>query len=223
VVLDLGCSSALVTRWVAPRCKRLVGADFIPGLLADGRRDARRAAAAGAACAVPPVLAADGRRLPFPGASFTKAYCSGVIHTLPSREHGTRLIDELVRVCRPGGVVLVAAVPDVAKRWRGIRAAWRRAGLAGRAELFASVALPRPIKRAGKSLLRKVAPGPRWESLVYLEYDLERLARDLERRGLRCRVLDFPDRCWSEDFRETRSNLLIHLPGQTPAREALRP
>ena len=223
VVLDLGCSSALVSRWVVPRCKRLVGADFIPGLLADGRRDIQRTAAAGSSCGVPALLAADGRRLPFPNGAFTKAYCSGVIHTLPSREHGARMIDELVRVCRPGGVVLVAAVPDLGKHWRGIRTAWRRSGFSGRARLVASVALPRAVKRAAKSVLRRVAPGPRWESLVYLEYDLERLAQDLERRGLLCRVLDFPDRYWSEDFRDTRSNLLIHLPGQTPAGAAVRP
>ncbi|HVR28416.1 MAG TPA: class I SAM-dependent methyltransferase [Thermoanaerobaculia bacterium] len=213
VVLDLGCSSALVTRWVATRSRRLVGADFIPGLLASGRSDLERRRAEGAPCGTAEFLASDGRSLPFPAGAFTKAYCSGVIHTLPSHTDGVRMIHELVRVCRPGGVVLIAAVPDRGKLWRAIRAAWRRAGPAGRARLAVALALPAPVKRGAKTLLRRFASGWGRENLVYLEYDLRALARELERRGLRCRVLDFPERYWSEDFRETRSNLLIHLPG----------
>jgi ubiquinone/menaquinone biosynthesis C-methylase UbiE len=212
VVLDLGCSSALVTRWVAPRCRRLVGADFIPGLIADGRADVERRIASGASCGMPAFVASDGRRLPFPAAAFTKAYCSGVIHTLPTREDGVRMIRELVRVCAPGGVVLVAAVPDRAKHWRAVRGSWRSSGLAARARIAAAVVLPGFVKRAAKRALGVIAPRRRWESLRYIEYDLQALAQELASNGLRCRVVDFPDRYWSEDFRDTRSNLVIHLP-----------
>lgn len=127
-VLDVGCDSAMISRLVAPRCRRLVGVGFIPGLLADIPDEAARSAASGRACFV----AADGRFLSFKSHIFTKAYCSAVIHTLPSVEDGARMIEELVRVCRPGGTVLVASIPDRAKRFSAYLEAWRRSGLAGR-------------------------------------------------------------------------------------------
>jgi hypothetical protein len=54
------------------------------------------------------------------------------------------------------------------------------------------VILPAPVKRAIKSALRPVRRAPRWESLVYLEYDLQGLKAELESTGLRCRLEDFP-------------------------------
>lgn len=207
LVLDLGCDSAMVSGRVAPRCARLVGVDFIPGMLLDAQR--RR----GDAAALPPRLcfaAADGRRLPFPGATFAKAYCSGVVHTLPSRDDGVAMILELVRVAKPGGQVLIAAVPDVRKRWRARREAWRLGGFRERAELIAAMTLPRTLKR----LARRVLPGLPNAPLRYLEYDLRELETLLAGRGLACTIIDYPRDFWSRDFRETRSNLLIDVPSQ---------
>jgi hypothetical protein len=202
VVLDLGCDSALVSRRVAPRCARLVGVDFIPGMLIDAQR--RR----GGEGAVPPGLcfaAADGRNLPFPAKTFAKAYCSGVVHTLPSREDGLAMILELVRVSKPGGQVLIAAVPDTRKRWRARRAAWRAGSVRERAKVVAAAALPGAVKR----LLRRLAPWLPHPGLVYLEYDLGKVKVLLEARGLGCTIVDYPPDFWSRDFRETRSNLLV--------------
>jgi SAM-dependent methyltransferase len=75
VVLDVGCDSAMVSRLVAPHCARLVGGDYIPGMLADAQRRS------GTEAALPPsrcFSAADGRSLPFRSDTFAKAYCSGV-------------------------------------------------------------------------------------------------------------------------------------------------
>jgi ubiquinone/menaquinone biosynthesis C-methylase UbiE len=200
LVLDVGCDSALVSRRVAPRCARLVGVDFIPGMLAD----AQRAAAPSHLCFV----AADGRSLPFPPRTFAKAYCSGVIHTLPAREDGLAMILDLVRVTKPGGLVLVAAVPDVRKRGRARRRAFRLGGLREKAHIVASTALPGPLRRLLRRLVARFGPRP----LHYLEYDLEEIAARLERLGLRCGIADYPAGFWSADFRETRSNLLISIP-----------
>jgi ubiquinone/menaquinone biosynthesis C-methylase UbiE len=205
LVLDLGCDSALVTRLVAPRCARLVGVDFIPGMLVDAQRGK------GGNEAVPKGLcfaAADGRALPFPSETFAKAYCSGVVHTLPSREDGFAMILELVRVSKPGGQVLIAAVPDVRKRWRARREAWRSGGVRERAHLVAAAALPRSAKRLARRLVPWLPRAP----LQYLEYDLREVQTLLEDRGLDCTIVDYPRDFWSRDFRETRSNLLIAVP-----------
>jgi SAM-dependent methyltransferase len=210
LVLDLGCDSAMITRLVAPRCQRLLGIDLIPGLLAAGVKMALRAASGG------PVtfLAADGTILPLRSGTVAKAYCCGVLQTLPSREHGLAMVEELVRVARPGGVVLVGAVPDSAKRAGAVKEAFLRSSFASRLRLLASLALPRPVKRQ----LRRFLGYPAAEPLVILDYDLAGLARRLESRGLECRVLDFPSEYWSRDFRRTRSNLWIRVPDRPAPR-----
>jgi SAM-dependent methyltransferase/ribosomal protein S18 acetylase RimI-like enzyme len=204
LVLDLGCDSAMITRLVAPRCQRLLGIDLIPGLLAAGVKMALRAASGG------PVtfLAADGTLLPLRSGTVAKAYCCGVLQTLPSREHGVAMIEELVRVVRPGGVVLVGAVPDLAKRADARKEVFFRSSFASRLRLLASLALP----RGAKSRLRSILGYPPAEPLVILDYDLSGLAKRLESQGLECRVLDFPPEYWSRDFRRTRSNLWIGVP-----------
>ncbi len=207
VVLDLGCDSAMVTRVVGPRCRRLVGADFIPGLVADVPRGSVRSATGRDAAFV----AADGRFLPFRSQAFTKAYCAGVIHTLPSREDGVAMIEELVRVCRPGGAVLVAAVPDRAKRFQSFVDLWRHAGPIGKMRRLLSPMIPGWAKRAARRLLG-LPPG-----LVFLQYDLRELKRAFEARGLTCDVLDFPATYWSLHFRRTRANLLIRIPEGRPS------
>lgn len=208
-VLDVGCSSAGVGRRVARRCRRFTGVDATPGLLRDAVRSGNGGGAPGR------FLASDGRRLPFPDGAFSAVYCTGVIHTLPSREDGLRVVRELVRVCRPGGRVLVGALPDRGRRWSARAEAWRRGSWGERLRLAAAVLLPGPVK----TLLRRLTGRPRTHHLVALEYDLRRLERHLHDHDptLRCRTLPFPPDFWSRDFRTTRSNLVIDLPGTAAA------
>lgn len=215
-VLDVGCDSAMVTRRVARRCRRLVGVDFIPGMLADipqetgdGRSGKRIS-----------FVAADGRFLPFSSEVYTKVYCSAVIHTLASHEDGLRMIDELLRVCKPGGEVLVASIPDTAKRRYALWDTWRQAHLIGKLRLLLSLALPRPLKkilRSGLGLQRHGQP-------LFLDYDVGALKDQLEAQGLECQILHFSENYWSRDFRRTRSNLLLRKPlGAAAAERQISP
>ena len=199
-VLDVGCDSARVTRHVTGRCAGLVGVDFIPGMLIDAK-GARGLEAPGAVR----FAAADGRALPFPSGSFTKAYCSGVVHTLARREDGIAMILEMMRVLRPGGRALVAAIPDLAKRGRARREAWRLGGVRERARIVAALLLP----PSARGLARHLLPRSIGSELRYLEYDLGEVRAILEGRGFGCALLDYPGDFWSRDFRLTRSNLLI--------------
>jgi hypothetical protein len=210
LVLDLGCDSAMITRLVAPHCQRLLGIDLIPGLLASGVKMALRTASR------EPVnfLSADGTMLPLRSGTVAKAYCCGVLQTLPSREHGLAMIEELVRVTRPGGMILVGAVPDSAKRTGALKEAFLRSSFSSRLRLLASLAVPRALKPR----LRRLFGYPPANSLVLLDYDLDALAKRLESRGLECRVLDFPSAFWSRDFRRTRSNLWIRVPNPSSPR-----
>jgi SAM-dependent methyltransferase len=202
-VLDLGCDSAMISRLIAPRCRRFLGVDFIPDMLQDARRQQVRAAGRPAWFA-----AGDGCRLPIRSHTFTKAYCSAVIHTLPSRAHGMAVVEELLRVTAPGGRVLLSSVPDRAKRVKTRAGLWARASWGGKLTLPVRWILPGSLKHAARRILRR----PSDELPAFLDYDLRAIGRSLERRGFRYEILDFPADYWSGDFRTSRSNLLIHVP-----------
>lgn len=100
-VLDVGCGPGGVTADLAEAATAgsVVAVDI----------DLRMAARARAALPGVPVLQADGRRLPFPDASFDAAVCNLVLLWSPEPEH---VVAEMARVVRPGGVVLATMEPD---------------------------------------------------------------------------------------------------------------
>jgi ubiquinone/menaquinone biosynthesis C-methylase UbiE len=156
------------------------------------------------------LAAADGRRLPFASGTFTKVYCTGVIHMLPSVDDGLRVIDELTRVCCPGGTVLVAAVPDERKRSVALRDAWEVSSVGGKLRILCSRTIPQPAKQMLRRLLGMGQTEP-----VSLSYDLKEVKRRLRVRNFECKLMDFPEDYWSRDFRRTRSNLIIRVKPQT--------
>jgi SAM-dependent methyltransferase len=203
-VLDVGCASAMVSRHVAPACRQFVGVEMTAGMLAEtGPIVSARGEPALFA-------AADGRHLPFAAHTFDKVYSSAVIHMLPDRDDGMRVIEEMIRVCRPGGTVLVASVPDRSKRFNGYADAWRQSNLAGKARLLSSFLLPQFVKNALRGSLGVKLPAP-----AALAYDVKRIAKRMEELGFSCRILDFPGNYWSVDFQRTRSNLVISIPAES--------
>lgn len=96
-VLDVGCGSGSVTQELLDLGAAVVAVDVDPSMV----RRSRRLAA--------PVLVADGRRLPFPDGSFDVVVCNLTIMWCPDPG---RLVSEMARVVRPGGVVLATMEPD---------------------------------------------------------------------------------------------------------------
>lgn len=203
-VLDVGCASGGISRVVAPSARRLVGVDLTAGLVED--IDAESIVCADGAPATFSV--ADARALPFPPGAFDKVYCTGVIHMLPSHDDAVRAVDELVRVCRPGGTVLVGAVPDAAKRHEEWRLLWRRGDLKQKAKLAVTALLPARMRKTLKRALQR-EPG---HEVAFLKFDLAALAERYRARGLACQIIDYPADYWSEDFRTTRTCLLMQVP-----------
>jgi len=204
VVLDVGCDSAMISRLVAPHTRRFSGVDFITAMLKDAAGLHVTTADGHPAW----FAAADACHLPFRSQAFTKVYCSAMIHTLPTREHGLRAIDELIRVTARNGLVLVASVPDQAKRMAARVDLWKRAGWMERLSLPVRWVVPGFIKQFARRALRRPSTG----LPEFLHYDLRALQRSLEARGLRCEIRDFPPGYWNEEFITSRSNLLIHVP-----------
>ena len=202
-VLDVGCDSALISRLVAPQCRRFAGVDFIPEMLRDARDRAMDPATVDRAR----FIAADGRALPIRSGAFPKVYCSAVLHTLATHADGLAMIDELIRVTADGGTVLLASVPDRAKRGANRALVWQRATLAGKLTLPFRWTVPAAARQWARRILRRPETGPP----AFLDYDLQHIAAELEGRGLRCAIHDFPIRHPNVDFQRTRSNLVIAI------------
>ena len=95
--LDLGCGTGLLAERVAAAGYGVTGLDPSRGMLHQLRR--RR-----------PDLAAvvgDGTTLPFADGAFTLTYCVAVMHHVAEPDAVRRTLEEMVRVTRPGGHVLV--------------------------------------------------------------------------------------------------------------------
>jgi ubiquinone/menaquinone biosynthesis C-methylase UbiE len=66
--------------------------------------------------AAAPVAIADATRLPFRDGTFASAIASHVLHLIPAWRNA---VDELLRVVRPGGVVLASRAADSSAEWQG--------------------------------------------------------------------------------------------------------
>jgi len=104
-VLDVGCGPGLVACAFAPVARTVTGTDVTPAMLAKGSALARDRGLANVT-----FLPAEMERLPFPGQRFSVVVTRYTFHHLLRPERG---LDEMVRVCRPGGRVVIAdaAVP----------------------------------------------------------------------------------------------------------------
>ncbi len=104
-VLDLGCGTGQLTERLAdslPRV-RIVGLDLSAGMLGEAARRLDRAGG-------PWLVRADAEWLPFAVASFDTVVCTESFHWYPDQ---ARALDQIARVLRPGGQLLIASIATV--------------------------------------------------------------------------------------------------------------
>jgi SAM-dependent methyltransferase len=150
-ILDVACGTGNAALVAARRYCEVTGIDFVPAFLERARL---RAAAEGM-----PIdfLEADAQALPFPDASFDAVASVFGVMFAPDQE---RAAAELLRVCRPGGRIAMAA--------------WMPEGFGG--DLFAACARFLPPPPPG------VQPGVRWGTDEGLDELLGHGASDLTTR-----------------------------------------
>ncbi len=126
-ILDVGCGTGInlleMARVLGP-CRKLVGIDLSPGMLAIARK---KATIAGVSATF---TVGDAESLEIPDGAFDIVVCNSAYHWFPDRP---RAIRELSRVLRPGGQLLLAtlAAPGY-EEWIGVvNSVWAR--LFGRA------------------------------------------------------------------------------------------
>jgi SAM-dependent methyltransferase len=94
-VLEVGCGSAMCSRWLLARGARPVATDLSAGMLAEGRASAERLGLH------VPLVQADAEYLPFADQSFDIAFTA--FGAVPFLADSARLMREVARVLRPGG------------------------------------------------------------------------------------------------------------------------
>ena len=94
-VLEVGCGSAMCSRWLMRRGARPVAFDISAGMLDIGART-------GAATGLPvPLVQADAQRMPFRSGSFELAFTA--FGAVPFVSDSAAVMREVARVLRPGG------------------------------------------------------------------------------------------------------------------------
>ena len=96
-VLECACGTGLLTEVIAAKCKALTATDFAPKMLKRAEKN----------CAVFRNITfrqADITALDLPDGAFDQVVAGNVIHLL---DEPTRALDELDRVCRPGGQLII--------------------------------------------------------------------------------------------------------------------
>ena len=97
-VLEVGAGPGVVTDALRPRARRLVAVELDLGLAAALHRRLRRSGVE--------VVAADATALPFPSRRFSAVACFTMLHHVPTAGLQDRMLGELRRVLRPGGILV---------------------------------------------------------------------------------------------------------------------
>jgi SAM-dependent methyltransferase len=110
LVLEVGAGPGLVTEVLRGRAPRLVAVELDGGLAA---ALVRRLAGSGVA-----VVQGDATALPFAGGRFSAVACFTMLHHVPSVVAQDRMLAELCRVLRPGGLLAGTDGMDTPERRR---------------------------------------------------------------------------------------------------------
>ncbi len=102
-VLEVGCGCAIIMKYLLPRAKEFVGVDLSAGVLDLARQSLPHVS----------FQLASAADLPFADAAFDKCYCYQAFHYFDEFAVARQAVDEMRRVVRPGGRILIGQVPNV--------------------------------------------------------------------------------------------------------------
>ena len=108
-VLECACGTGAISVWLAPCCKSLTVTDFSKGMLRQADKKLRRFDNVR-------VRRANVLDLKVPDGSYDKVIAGNVIHLLDD-SYGA--VNELLRVCKPGGKVIIPTYINMKKNGKG--------------------------------------------------------------------------------------------------------
>ena len=119
MVLDVGCGRGLMLVGAARRLKTGTAVGIDLWRVEDQADNSPEAAEANARCEGVAdrvrIDTGDARKLPYPAASFDVVVSHWVVHNLPDAADRVLALDEMLRVLRPGGVIVLADIANIAE------------------------------------------------------------------------------------------------------------
>lgn len=202
-LLDLGCGTGLISINLSRKVNRATGMDFGRDVLLRAKRhfqaENRHAE----------LLQGDVTSLPFQGETFSKVLCYSVAMCFQDYADFKNALVEMLRVCQPGGLVMIGDIPEKNKKELWIKGT-RRQGEPLLRYLFRrlrqkviqfryKISARQFTRRQSKlNITRSQAPG--------MSYDTETILRICREIGVKGHVLDQPG---SLAFGNTRVDLLV--------------
>lgn len=105
VMLEIGCGDGFMLSYLAQFVHQAYGADFAAHMLAQGPKAANI-----------DYLLAEASKIPFAENSFDKVFAQNMFNCFPTYSWAEKVLLEMIRVCKPGGTVLVSDLPPAAER-----------------------------------------------------------------------------------------------------------
>lgn len=105
VILDVGSGAGMITYPLSKHAKRIIGMDALHSML-------KRIPSTEKIIKVQ----AMGDRIPLADNSVDAVYCHSVFQLFPNKKYAYKVMREMVRVCKPNGLVFLVDLPDSEKK-----------------------------------------------------------------------------------------------------------
>jgi ubiquinone/menaquinone biosynthesis C-methylase UbiE len=101
-LLDVGCGSGLLLSKLASNCANISGIDYAQAMVDKAQILLPKAQ----------FCCGEAKTLPFTSDSFDKLLSYSIFHYFPDREYALSVVKEMIRVVKPGGIILIGDVLD---------------------------------------------------------------------------------------------------------------
>lgn len=109
-LLDAGCGSGFILKGLCGHFTKTVALDFSTGMLLHAKHNKTENSN---------LINGELAKLPFKADCFNRVLCYFVFINLPSLAYAKRSVEELIRVTKPGGLILIGQIPNsrAKERW----------------------------------------------------------------------------------------------------------
>ena len=202
-LLDLGCGTGLISTNLSKKVKKYTGLDFGRDVLVRAKRNFQ------ADSCHAELFQGDITSLPFQDRTFSKVLCYSVAMCFQDYDDFKDALVEMVRICQPGGLVMIGDIPEKNKKEIWIKGERRKeeSFLHYQVRKFRQKIIQFRYKISARQFTRrqsKLSIAPSQAPGMF--YDAETILRICREIGVKGHVLDQPG---SLPFGNTRVDLLV--------------